>query len=182
MAEPEGESPALPSTEHDLEPDHGRLGSGKSTAAQMLFRMLERNEGTITVDNIDISTLPRNTVRERLVAIPQEPFFVSGSVRLNLDAHDVATDEQLREALRSVGLGHILEAPGGLEAQLNPDSLSHGQRQMFCLARATLGKRAIVVLDEATSRYVSLSLSLARQIPDQKVLSGGGATADPVHT
>lgn len=86
------------------------------------------------MDGIDISFLPRDTVRERLVAIPQEPFFVSGSVRLNPGPHDVATDEQLREALRSVGLGDVLEALGGLDAQLNLDSLSHGQRQIFCRA------------------------------------------------
>lgn len=92
----------------------------------MLFRMLERYKGVITMDGIDISILPRDMVRERLVAIPQEPFFVSGSVRLNLDPHNVATDEQLREALRSMGLGDVLEAPGGLDAQLNLDSLSHG--------------------------------------------------------
>jgi len=113
--------------------------------------MLELNSGTIFIDGLDVSTLPRHDVRTNLNAIPQDPYFVAGSIRLNLDPYSTSADTLIISALRKVKLLDTITANGGLDGELNPDTLSHGQRQLFCLARAILRKSKIVVLDEATS-------------------------------
>jgi ATP-binding cassette, subfamily C (CFTR/MRP), member 1 len=132
----------------------GRSGSGKSSLILAIFRMIELNEGTITIDGIDISTLNRGALRERLNAIPQDPFFLSGTVRENCDPRGTSTDEAIEDALRKVHLWDVIEDKGGLDAELTQDFFSHGQRQLFCLARAILHPSKIVIMDEATSKYV----------------------------
>lgn len=132
----------------------GRSGSGKSSLVLALFRMIEISQGNIKVDDLDITTMPRQEVRSRLNAIPQEPYFLHGTVRLNLDPYEryIGNNGALQEALRKVELWDIIEAKGGLDIEMEVDGLSHGQRQLFCLARAILRPGKIVVLDEATSR------------------------------
>lgn len=84
----------------------GRTGAGKSTLAAVFFRLLEAQEGTIRIDNIDISTLKLDQLRNRLAIIPQDPFLFSGTLRSNLDLEDSIDDYDLHHVLKRV---HLVE-------------------------------------------------------------------------
>ena len=70
-------------------------------------------------------------------------------MRENLDPLSETTDERLAEVLRTVQLWDFFEARGGLDEDINDETLSHGQRQLFCLARAVIKRSSILVMDEA---------------------------------
>ena len=119
-----------------------------------LVRLLEMDSGSIVIDDVDIATVPRETIRERLVSLPQDPLVLNGSVRLNVDPEERSTEEAVATALDRVGLGDLAQSRG-IMADITATSLSRGQQQLLALARAVVKKQAcgstILLLDEATS-------------------------------
>jgi ATP-binding cassette subfamily C (CFTR/MRP) protein 1 len=120
--------------------------------------MLELDAGSIIIDGVSIGTIPREEVRRRLNTLPQEPFFLHGSIRDNVDPLHVTNDERIIEALKSVQLWTLIEARGGLDGDISEELLSHGEQQLFCLARAIVRPGNIIIMDEATSKYVHHTL------------------------
>jgi ATP-binding cassette subfamily C (CFTR/MRP) protein 1 len=125
--------------------------SGKSTLLSTILRILDISSGTIKIDSVDLSTVPRSIIRERLIAVPQHSTYIPGTVRLNADPFSQRTDEDIVAALTKVKLWSVLADRGGLDADFQLDSLSKGQQQQLALTRAILQKSAVVLLDEVTS-------------------------------
>lgn len=143
---------------------YSRKISGKSSLISTILRMLEIDSGTITIDDVDISTIPRQEVRSRLNTFSQETFFLHGSVRENIDPLETASDERIIEVLHAVCMWDYFESRDGLDGDVEEEKLSHGQRQLFCLARAIIKPGRILIIDEATSSMDSETDDLMQRV------------------
>lgn len=128
----------------------GRTGSGKSTLCLCLFRILEAFEGRIKIDNLDISQVPLDYLRSKLTIIPQDSAILDGTLRFNIDPINICKDEEIIKVLENIGLWEILKEKN-VNTEITEDSLSVGERQLICIARAIIRKSKIILTDEATA-------------------------------
>ena len=133
----------------------GGPGSGKSTMIRALLRLYPVNKGTIKLDDVDISTVNRQWLRDQIGVVLQDPFLYSKTIRENLRvANSTAPLEQLYQATRDAAIHEsILDFPEQYDSMVGERgvTLSGGQRQRIAIARALLKDPAVLVLDDALS-------------------------------
>ncbi len=133
----------------------GHTGSGKSSILNLLFRFYDAEGGRITIDGVDIRSMPRQAMRRHMGIVLQDPFLFTGTIASNVSLGNPAISrEQIEKALADVGADRLLRhLPQGIDEPVieKGSTLSAGQRQLISFARAIAFDPAILILDEATS-------------------------------
>jgi ATP-binding cassette, subfamily B, bacterial len=157
----------------------GSTGSGKTSIINLLLRFYDYQDGSITLDGVELGSYPRAVLRRAVGIVEQEPFLFSRSIRENI-AYGVAgdiSDEEIEAAAKAAAIHDIiLTFPEGYNTVVGEKgvTLSGGQRQRVAVARALLKNPRILVLDDATS---SVDTETEEQIQAALALLMAGRTS-----
>ncbi len=133
----------------------GATGSGKTTIVNLLTRFYEPDSGTITVDGVDITTIPKADLRRAIAIVLQDTVLFSDTIEKNIKyGREDADDEDMKRAAHTSYADFFIDRlPDGYATELaeSGSNLSQGQRQLLSISRAVLADPRILILDEATS-------------------------------
>ncbi|MBP2632653.1 MAG: lipid exporter, fused ATPase and inner rane subunit MsbA, partial [Firmicutes bacterium] len=152
----------------------GPSGAGKSTIANLIPRFYDLKSGNIFIDDIDITDVTLDSLRQQIGIVPQETVLFNGSIYDNILYGDLnATKEQVIAATKAANAHEfIMTMPNGYDSQIGERgaSLSGGQRQRIAIARAILKNPRILILDEATSALDTESEKIVQAALDQLMI------------
>jgi ATP-binding cassette subfamily C protein LapB len=133
----------------------GPIGSGKSTIARLMLGLYPPTSGLVLIDGSDLRQLTPGSLRNKIGALFQDNVLLTGTIRDNikLGRDDIDDEEMLRASKVALAHDYISRMPSGYDLVLadRGEGLSGGQRQGIAMARALIGKPAILVFDEPTS-------------------------------
>ncbi|MBP1039549.1 ABC transporter ATP-binding protein [Vagococcus sp. BWB3-3] len=133
----------------------GHTGSGKSSIINLLFRFYDPQKGQVLIDNQELADHNRESIREHMGIVLQEPYLFSGTVATNISMNDPKiTDEMVQEAIEKVGGKSLIDKlPLGIHEPVveKGQAFSSGERQLIAFARTLASDPKILILDEATS-------------------------------
>lgn len=133
----------------------GATGSGKTTIVNLLTRFYEPDSGSITVDGVDITTIPKSDLRRAIAIVLQDTVLFSDTIEKNIKyGREDSTDEDMKRAAHTSYADFFIDRlPEGYATELaeSGSNLSQGQRQLISISRAVLADPRILILDEATS-------------------------------
>jgi ATP-binding cassette subfamily B protein len=153
----------------------GETGSGKSTVAKLLTRLMDPTAGAVLLDGIDLREIAQSSLRRSVVLVPQEGFLFDDTIAANVRYGRLdATDADILAAADEIGLGDwIAGLPRGIATPVGQrgESMSAGERQLVALLRAQLADPDLLVLDEATSAVdPALEMRIGRAL--ERLMSG----------
>lgn len=148
----------------------GPTGGGKTTLINLIMRFYELNGGSILIDGINITDLPRNVLRRQIGMVLQDTWLFEGTIAENIAYGKMsATREEIIAAAKAACCDHFIRTlPQGYDTVISSEvsGISQGQMQLLTIARAMLTNPTIMILDEATS-----SVDTRTEVEIQKALT-----------
>ncbi len=149
----------------------GPSGSGKTTLINLIMRFYDPEQGTVSIDNVDLRKLALQSLRDNIALVDQDPLLFRATIAENIaySNPDAAREEVIRAARNANIHDFIAGLPDGYESTVGERgvTLSGGEKQRICLARALLKDPPILILDEATSALDSISEQLIQESLDK---------------
>ena len=148
----------------------GKSGSGKTTLVNLLARFFNTDEGSITVNGVNIKNIHLDTYRDKFAIVPQETFLFGGTIKENISFGKEVSDEEIISAAKMANAYNFIQEdlPNKFETEVGERGalLSGGQKQRIAIARALIKNPEIMILDEATSALDSESEKLVQEALD----------------
>jgi ABC-type multidrug transport system fused ATPase/permease subunit len=145
----------------------GESGAGKTTMVKLLFRFYNLDSGSILIDDQDISSITKTSLRSKIGIVPQEPIMFNDTFKFNLTyPNPKISDSEIEKVLKQARLDNVVRnLKDGLETIVGERGikLSGGQKQRLAIGRAFIENAPIVVFDEATSQLDSESEQLIQE-------------------